>query len=105
MDVLKNKTYKQYEKVSRYNNFPYYYHKLDKKWIYGTTTQLNDTTPYILYKVVKNDSWDSIALAAYNNPTYYWVICDFNRVQDPFTKPVEGSSIKIPVFSNIQFNM
>jgi hypothetical protein len=104
MDLLKDKSYNQYGKLSRYNSFPYYYHKLDDKYVYGVTSQLNNKTPYVLHTVVKNDTYDSLALYYYNNPVYYWVICDFNRIRDPFEKPVVDTKLKIPVFSSIEFN-
>ena len=105
MDVLRDKSYKQYIKLSRYNNFPYFYHELDDKYIYGTTRNLLNTTPYVIHTVARNDSFDSIALKYYNNPTYFWVICDFNRIQDPYEVLEEGRQLKIPVFSSISFDM
>ena len=103
MDVLKNKSYKSYKKLSRYSNFPYYYHTLDDKYVYGITAHLKNDTPYILHTVKKSDTLDSLALYYYNNPTYYWIICDFNRIQDPFIDLEEGQKIKIPSFSTIEF--
>lgn len=105
MSILTNKSYKQYDKLSRYSVFPYYFNTLDNKYIYGTTAQLYTSTKYTAYTVRKNDTYDSIALSAYNNPTYYWIICDFNRIQDPFTPPEPGTVLKIPSFSSIYFNI
>ena len=103
MDILKDKRYKDYNRLSRYGNFPCYYNTLDRKYLTGTTANLKDTSSYTIYIVKPNDSYDSIALRFYNNPTYYWVICDFNRIQNPFVKPAEGSRIKIPTLSNITY--
>ena len=103
MDVLKDKKYRSYDKLSRYSIFPYYYHTLDDKYIYGTTSHLSDDNLYTLYTVKQNDTWDKIALDAYNNPVYYWIICDFNGVQDPFLEPAVGLQIKIPVLSTIHY--
>ena len=103
MDVLKNKTYKQYDRLSRYSNFPYYYNTLDNKFIYGTTKYLDDTTPYVLVKVKDRDTYDSLALDYYNNPTYFWIICSYNHIQDPFKTPKVGSFIKIPILSTISY--
>lgn len=105
MDILTNKQYKQYNKISRYNNFPFYYNTLDKKYEYSTTAHLDDSTPYQLYSSNTGDTWDSIALNFYNNPTYFWVLCDFNRIQDPYSFIKPGTSIKIPVFSSIMYKM
>ena len=104
MDVLIDKSYKTYNRFSRYANFPYYYNTQDKKYVYGTTAQLKDSTPYSVHTVEQNDTLDSLALKYYNNPTYFWIIADFNRIQDPYTHLDIGSQIKIPVFSNVEFD-
>lgn len=105
MDILKNKSYKNYNRLSRYQQFPTYYNTLDNKYMYGTTSYLNTNTPYIRYKVKDNDTYDSIALDAYNNPTYFWVICDFNKIQNPLDIPKPDTILNIPVLSNISFNL
>ena len=71
MDILQNKNYKSYDYFSRYSSFPYYYNSIDKKYIYGTTSQINTNISYILHKVKKNETLDSISLDYYNNPTYF----------------------------------
>ncbi len=103
MDVLTNKQYKSYDRLSRYSNFPIYYNTLNDKYCSGTTTYLADDTQYVMYKVKFNDTYDSIALKSYNNPTYYWIICNFNRITNCFEKPKPGTTLKIPVLSNIEF--
>jgi hypothetical protein len=104
MNVLTDKTYKTYTRLSRYNNFPYYYQTLDNKYIYGITANLRNDTPYIIHTVVQNDTFDSLALKYYNNPTYFWVISDYNRYNDPYERPAIGTQLKIPSFSDIVFN-
>ena len=101
--VLSNESYKVYDKLSRYSSFPIYYQNLDNKYVYGVTAQLLESTPYSLHTVRKNDTLDTIALFYYNNPTYFWIIADFNRIQDPFEDLVEGQELKIPVFSSIRY--
>jgi len=105
MDVLTNKQYKSYDRISRYTRFPTFYNKVDNKYMYGTTAHLKDTTPFTLHKVRRGETPDTLALKYYNNPTYYWVILDFNRMQDPFAELKVGMYIKIPTLSTIQFNM
>lgn len=105
MEVLNDKSYRSYDYISRYSAFPYYYHKEDNKYIYGTTSQLNTDIGYSLHIAKKNDTYDSIALEYYNTPTLYWVICDFNQIQDPFKKPEIGTKIKVPVLSSISFDL
>ena len=103
MSILSDKSYKKYSYFSRYASFPIYYNEIDKKYIYGTTSQLNKDTIYVLYKAKKNDTWDSIALFYYNSPTFYWVLTDFNNVQDPFSEIKEGQEIKIPTLNAVTF--
>ena len=103
MDKLIDKSYKTYDYVSRYSGFPYYYDKTDEKYIYGTTSHLNTETPYVIHTIAKGDTLDTLALDYYNNPTFYWIIADFNRIRDPYIKLVVGSQIKIPSFSSIEF--
>lgn len=104
MDRLQEKAYRTYNYISRYSSFPYYYNTEDEKYIYGTTAYLDDNTPYTLYKVQKNDTWDSMALKFYNSPTFFWILCDFNRVQNPYEMPEVGTLIKVPALTNIKFN-
>lgn len=103
MDVLKDKQLKFYDRLSRYSTFPIYYNTLDNKYVYGTTQYLKKNVPYKMYKIKYNDTLDSIALEQYNDPTYYWVICDFNRLQDPFVDLKVGGYLKLPVISTIEF--
>ncbi len=103
MSVLEDKQYKSYNYFSRYTSFPYYFNSIDKKYIYGVTSQLSKDSTYALHKVTKTDTIDSIALYYYNNPTFFWVICDFNNIQDPYIKLEEGTLLKIPTMSELKF--
>lgn len=103
MEILTNKSYKSYDYLSRYTSFPYYYHTLDNKYIYGVTSQLNDNTSYQAYTIKQGDTYDSIALYFYNNPTYWWVLLDFNRIPDAFSTPVPGDILKIPTLAAVSF--
>lgn len=106
MSRIINKAYKNYNKISRYAVFPYYYNSLDDKYMYGLTSHLkNEDTKYVNHKIKQNETLDSIALYYYNNPTYYWIIADFNRIQDPFEKLEIGRVLRIPTFSNIKFDI
>lgn len=105
MEALKNKSYTDSTTLSRYTPFPYYYHTKDDKFVRGTTSYLKDTTVYSLYEVQRGDTFDSIALEFYNNPTLYWVICSFNHIQDPYMELTAGQKIKVPAISNIEFDI
>lgn len=103
MDVLEDKTYKEYDYTSRYASFPYYYNREDKKYVQGLTGQLEDDSVFVLHEVQQGETLDSIALDSYSNSTFFWVIADFNRIQDPFKPLVVGSYLKIPTLASIKF--
>ena len=104
-EVLTEKRYKDYQRISRYSPFPYYYNSKDNKYVYGITAQLQtNDTPFVTHTVEQGDTLDSIALYYYNNPTYYWIVTDFNRIQDPFIELVPGTKLKIPTFSAIKYD-
>ena len=102
---LSDKSFKEYSYTSRYSPFPYYYNKEDEKYIYGLTAYLDDSTPYVIHTVVSGETIDSIALNYYNNPTYYWIICSFNRISDPFKELKEGSKLKIPSMNSLTYDV
>ena len=104
MAKLINKSYRQYDKISRYATFPYYYNVDADKYVYGTLAYLDTNVPYSVYVVKRGDTLDKLALYFYNNPTLYWVICSFNRIQDPYKALIEGTELKIPSLSNLKFD-
>ena len=102
MNVLKDKSSKTYFYTSRYATLPYYYNTLDKKYMYGISKNLNTNTDYVLHNLVDSDSLDSLALKYYGRPDLFWVIADFNNLNDPYIRLVDKmSSIKIPALSGI----
>lgn len=106
MEVLTKKEYKQYDRVSRYSVFPYYFNTIDNKYVYGITSYLKtqDVT-FVSHKVIEGDTLDTLALYYYNSPTFYWIIADFNKILDPYEDLKIGSILKIPTFSNVEFVM
>ena len=100
MNILINKQYKTYNKLSRYSVYPIYYNTLDKKFEGSITGWLDGTTPYVDHVV---QEFDSLALYYYGNPTYFWIIADYNRISDPFEPLITGATLQIPTFSSIQF--
>ena len=102
MNVLKDKSSRTYFYTSRYATLPYYYNTLDKKYMYGISKNLNTNTDYVLHNLVDSDSLDSLALKYYGRPDLFWVIADFNNLNDPYIRLVDKmSSIKIPALSEI----
>lgn len=106
MNKLTKKMYKNYNRISRYVTFPYYYNKEDDKFVYGLTSHLKkNNIPYVNHQVKMGDTLDTLALYYYNNPTYFWIIADFNNIQDPYQQLKINAILKIPTFSNIQFDI
>lgn len=104
MDVLKNKQTKNYNYVSRYATFPLYYNTLDDKYVYGITSQLRNDVSYVECKIQPGDNLDNLSQHYYGRPDYYWVIADFNRIQDTLIELYGNyDTLKIPTFSGISF--
>lgn len=97
------KYYKQYDYISRYESFPYYYDSINNRYYYGLVSNLNENIPYVAYTVQPGDTYDSISFDKYGNSLFYWVICNFNKEIDSFSDPVVGSVIKIPSLNSIYF--
>lgn len=104
MDTLKNKSYKEYNSLSRYTNVPTYYDIVRQKYVYGVSSPLNTDTDYVEHKVAQQDTLESLAFKYYGRPDYYWIISLFNNVEDCFMPLYpKYKIIKIPVISNISF--
>ena len=102
-DKLKDKQYKDYYYLSRYTSFPFYYNEEDRKYVYGVTSQLNQNASYVLHKVKAHETLDTLALDYYNNPTLFWIIADFNKIQDPYIELEIDSQLKIPTLNEVNF--
>ena len=104
-EILTEKSYKTYNYISRYENVPYYFNTLDKKYFYGTSYPVKKDASFLTHKVQRNETFDSISLTYYNTPLYYWVIMDYNTIQDPFYELEEGMELVIPTLSAISFEV
>lgn len=71
MDVLTDKQYREYEYLSRYTIFPYYYNTEDDKYVYGITNHLVNNSAYVLHQVKDFDTLDSLSFKYYGRPDYY----------------------------------
>lgn len=104
MESLKQKSYRTYDYISRYQPFPYYYHELDEKYIYGITSQLKKNINYTLVNITQFDTLDSLAEKYYGRPDLYWVIADYNDIVDPFIQLFGNyTSIKVPTLGSISW--
>lgn len=103
MDILSNETYKQHNNLSRYAIVPIFYNKLDKRYQPGFPMRLEKQTSFVKHEIKSGDTLDSLALYYYGNPTYYWIIADFNDILDPFLPLIVGQIINIPTFQALTF--
>lgn len=106
MNILTNESTKTSEYFSRYNGVAQYYNKHDKKYQLALKAWLKKDFDSVPYVVEKGDTFDFLALKFYNNPTYYWLICDANDIINPMKEPEEGDVLLIPALgSDIQFEV
>lgn len=104
MNTLKNKRYINFGYLSRQTGVPIYYDTLGQREFFGIGSDLNKETPSFTHKVKPEDTLDSLALKYYNNPTYWWVIANFNDIQDAFIKLTDKYTIlQIPNISALMF--
>lgn len=104
MDVLKDRQTRSYNYISRYASFPFYYNTQDGRYVYGTTSHLNTNIAFVEHRVGQGDTLDSLAFYYYGRPDLYWVIADFNRINDPLvTLYGNYKSLGIPQLSNVSY--
>lgn len=104
MEKLKNKKYANYDYTCRYTGVPYYYDTVKQREVGGIGEQLRRDTAFVSHKVKPEDTLDSLALNYYNNPTLWWAIAYFNKINDPFITLINKfKTIKIPSISSIEF--
>ena len=104
MNKLTNKQSNTFDYISRYSGIPFYLDTATGREVMGICKQVNFDTPYTLHKLSTDDTLDSLALTYYNNPTYWWAIAFFNKINDPFINLTEKYSVvKIPSISSIVF--
>ena len=67
--MTRNRTrnFRQYDYISRYESFPYFYDDYNNRYYYGITANLNSDTPYAAYTVKTGDTYDSIAYDVYSH--------------------------------------
>jgi hypothetical protein len=107
MDILTSKQKRtDYEALSRYAPFSFYYHTLDDKFVYGLTGHILDNAEYVAHTVLPSDTLDSLALKYYGRPDYFWIIADFNRIKDPLIPLLNFLTvIKVPNLGQITFEV
>ena len=104
MNELKNKHYIQYDYKCRDAQSPVYYNEKYKQEVVGVGSNIKKTTDYIIHNVKPGDTVNSLALKYYNNPTYWWMIVQFNMIFDPFMQLSDRyKTLKIPNMSTVAF--
>lgn len=104
MDKLTNKQVVTFDYTSRYSGVPYYYDTVKQRDVSGIGYQIDFNTPYVLHSVKAGDTLDSLALSYYDNPSYWWAIAYFNKINDPFVSlTLSYTTLKIPTISSIVF--
>lgn len=104
MNSLKNKTRRDYDYLSRYAAFPFYYNVEDNKYIYGLSKRLKQVSSYVVINIDMSSTLENLAVKYYGRPDYYWIIADYNRIQDPFLPLYPRyTTLKLPSISAIAF--
>ena len=104
MDELKNKHYITYDYRSRYTATPVYYNEKYNKEVVGVGLNIKKDASYIVHKVVATDTLEKLSLTYYSNPTYWWVIAQFNGIFNLFDSLTDHyKTLKIPSISGISF--
>lgn len=104
MEVLKDKSIKDYEYTSRYGPFPFFYNENDDKYVYGITSWLSLDAEYSIHNVQGTDTLDSLAFKYYGRPDLYWVIADYNRITDPWINLWENYNfLYIPALAGVRY--
>lgn len=104
MDRLTNKRAESFDYTSRYTGVPYYYDKVANRDVYGIGQQIDFNTAYLSHSVRPGDTLDSLALVYYNNPTFWWAIAYFNKINDPFINlATKYRVIRIPAIASVVF--
>ena len=106
MDKLTNKQNLVFDYKSRYAGVPFYFDTKLRRETPGITNQINFNNDYFIHKVQPDDSLDSLALEYYNNPTFWWLIAYFNKINDPFIDLVVNyRTLKIPTITDNTFEV
>lgn len=104
MEKLTNKRAYTYDYNSRYSGIAYFYDTKKNRDVYAIGKQINFNTLYVTHKVAASDTLDKLALHYYSNPSYWWAIAYFNKINDPFIDlALKYTTLKIPTITSIIF--
>lgn len=104
MNILKDKTYRQFNRTSRYSSIPVYYNTMDDKYQVGITKLIDKDGEYYLYTPQPGETFDDIAFKYYGAPDLYWAIADRNNCTDAFIEVCRHYlKVKVPAKTSIKF--
>jgi hypothetical protein len=99
--------------VYRYENFLNIYTDTDDNRFYNLLRSINilpanNSSAEDEYDVELNDTWILISYKYYGTIYLWWLVCEYNRIQDASKMPEAGTRIKLlkkdlvaPVLSNL----
>jgi hypothetical protein len=84
----------------RYENFFNIYTDNDENRFYNLLRSINifpanDTSVEDDYSVKLNDTWLLISYKYYGTIYLWWLVCEYNRVDNPTIQPTHGTVIKL----------
>lgn len=71
-------------------------HTNDKGDIVSNRYQFYSFTNYKNITLENDQTLDEISLKYYGTPLYYWLVGEANSIEDPFSKILKGTTLKIP---------
>jgi hypothetical protein len=99
---MKQKDFKDLPDLSiyRYENFFNIYTDDEQNKFYNLLRSINifpanDTSVEDEYLVSINDTWILISYKYYGTIFLWWLVCEYNRIQDPTKIPEPGTKIKL----------
>ena len=55
----------------------------------------DNTDAEVIYYTTYIDTWHLISYKVYNTMDLWWLICTYNQIQNPVTRPEPGTKLKI----------
>lgn len=99
---MKQKDFKDLPDLSiyRYENFLNIYRDDEQNKFYNLLRSINifpanDTSVEDEYLVSVNDTWILISYKYYGTIFLWWLVCEYNRIEDPTKIPEPGTKIKL----------
>jgi len=56
---------------------------------------VNNSSVFEIYIVEDNDWWENISYKLYGTKTFWWLLCLFNNIENPFEELEAGKKLKV----------